>query len=176
MGNLSLYNVNALWDGSGVLPGLGGNLGLRFALLPRTGPEAQLNVAVGAFVGFESVNWAAALSPGVRLEVMGVRTNSLLIPYLSLSLFGQVVVPMEGVSGPFGRAGLAVSWNIASALNHSGAGLGSIGGNWGSGGGWVIIPVLIAAAIISFGDLRVYFQTDPRTGQLVGGLSIGFGF
>ncbi|HEY1088757.1 MAG TPA: hypothetical protein VGE37_13730, partial [Archangium sp.] len=152
----------------------GGTLGLRFALLPRHAYASQFNVGVGAFFGLESVNFFAALSPGLRVELMGVRTHSLLIPYLSLSAFGQVVVPVETYP-PFVRAGFALSWNLASAFDYS-AGSPLLGLRFGGGDSWFLIPVAIIAGLIAFGDVRVYVQQDPRSGTLVGGLSIGVGF
>jgi hypothetical protein len=169
MGHLAINGLNALWDRSAVLPGLAGTLGLRFALLPRS-DFPQFNVAASAFFGLESLNFVPTLSPGLRLELVGVR-GPVLIPYLSFSVFGQVVAPVfrESVRG---RVGVAFAWNLA-ALPGSGR-----WADWGGGGGgssWLIVPIAIVAALIAFGDVRLYIQTDPR-GPLTYGLSVGVGF
>lgn len=160
---------------AGLAPGFAGTLGLRFALLPRT-LEAQLNVAASAFFGFESINYVPTFSPGLRVELVGVR-GPVMIPYLSLGAFGQLLAPANG-DPVAARVGLAFSWNIVAALSGGGGG-GSLG-NLGNLGGavWlipVVVVVAIVAAVITFGDVRCFIQTNPG-GDVIGGLSIGVGF
>ena len=169
MGHLAINSINAGWDRSATLPGLALSLGLRFAMLPRAGDVPQFNAAAGSFFGFEFINFVPTLSPGLRLEVMGVH-GPVLSPYVSLSLFSQLLVPLNQT--PAGvRAGVALSWNLAAI-----PGAGSWYSGWGGGGSsWLIIPIAIVAALISFGDVRLYVQSDARAGVIYG-LSIGIGF
>lgn len=159
MGHLALNVVN------GQLPGLAGSLGLRFAMLPRP-PERHFNVAVGGFFGLEAVNFVPTLGPGVRLELLGARSD-LLLPYLSLSTFAQVLVPANG-DPVGGRVGLAFSWNLVTAGDGRWFG-------WTGSGTWLDVPIAIVAAIITFGDLRAFLQIDAQ-GRVAGAFSIGFGF
>lgn len=175
MAHIAINSINNAWDRSVPLPGLAGTLGLRMSIMRRS-EASQFTVAGGAFFGIESINWVATLSPGLRVELMGVH-GPVLIPYLSLSLFGQVLVPINNrMSNALAgmRVGIAFSWNL-TAIPGAGRWL---GGSWGGGGGsgsWIIIPIAIVAALIAFGDVRLYLQTDPA-GRLVYGLSIGVGF
>lgn len=172
MALLSLNHVNALWGDSRVPPGFNANVGLRMALLPRDLVESQFNVAVGAFVGVESLDGIATFSPGLRVELLGVRAIPVLIPFLGLSGFVQLLA--MGTGQPvFPRAGLALSWNIPASIEHWGSGGRVFSG--GGGSSWVIIPLAVIAAVIAFGDLRVYVQPDPRDGTLMGGFSVGVG-
>lgn len=171
MALISLNHVNALWGDSRVPPGFNANLGLRVALLPRDPVESQFNVALGGFVGIESLDGVATFSPGLRLELLGVRAIPVLIPFLSLSGFVQLLAMADG-RPVFPRAGLAVSWNVPASVEHWGSG-GDLSGGGGSSA--IIIPLAIVAAVIAFGDVRLYLQPDPRDGTLMGGFSVGVG-
>ncbi|MFO0600670.1 MAG: hypothetical protein U0228_35505 [Myxococcaceae bacterium] len=157
--------------------GLGLSLGLRFALMARTRVPA-FNVAAGAFFSFEAVAPVPALSPGVRLELVGAR-GPVLIPYLGLSAFGQVLLPLTGKDVGV-RGGLILAWNLFAA---GGTGRGSWwhGFHWNGAGSssWIIIPLAAVAVLITtfitVGDLRVFIQSSP-TGGVIGGFSIGAGF
>ncbi|MFT3707533.1 MAG: hypothetical protein QM817_07670 [Archangium sp.] len=148
-----------------MLPGFAGTLGLRMGLLRHA---SQFNIGAGAFLGLESINFVLNFSPGLRLEVMG-QHGPVLIPYLSLSLFSQLLVPFD--AKPVGvRTGVALSWNLA-AIPGAPSWFGGLGGT----NSWAVIPIAIVGALIAFGDVRLYLQTDPR-GLLIYGLSIGLGF
>ncbi|MBL8915528.1 MAG: hypothetical protein JNM17_32820 [Archangium sp.] len=174
MAHIAINSINNAWDRSVPLPGLAGTIGLRMSMMRRS-EASQFTVAGGAFFGLEAINFVVTLSPGLRVELMGVH-GPVLIPYLSLSLFGQVLVPINtrmtnALTGM--RVGLAFSWNLSAI-----PGAGRWWSGWGGGGGsgsWIIIPIAIVAALIAFGDVRLYLQTDPA-GRLVYGLGIGFGF
>lgn len=169
--HVGLSFVNRFWDSKApVLPGFGFSLGLRGALLERS-DRPQFNMAVGGFFGLEAINFVPVFSPGVRFELMGLR-GRVLIPWGSFGAFSQLLVPANG--DPVGvRGGLVLAWNLAAVPGN----VPWWRGSWNVGGGnsaWIFIPIAIIAAVIAFGDVRVFVQTSP-VGGVIGGLSIGLG-
>jgi hypothetical protein len=169
--HVGLNFVNRVWDSSfPVLPGFGFTLGLRGALLERS-DQPQFNMAVGGFFGLEAINFVPVFSPGVRFELLGLRGRAF-IPWGSFGAFSQLLVPANG--DPVGvRGGLVLAWNLAAVPGN----MPWWRGSWGSGGGgsaWILIPIAVIAAVIAFGDVRVFVQTSP-VGGVIGGLSIGVG-
>lgn len=180
LASVTLLTPNGFWDSSALSPGFGGQVGLRFGLLqrPRGGPS--FNIAVGAFIGFETWGraWAAAaIAPGVRLEINGTRDLPLLLPYLSFYTFLQLVAPLDG-TGVAPRFGLGLNWNVLAAIERwGGGGFGGGFGGLGGGGGeaaLLLIPIVAAVTFVLLGDIRVYLQPDPRTGRVMGGFSVGY--